>query len=51
MSYAYLGKDFDIHGGGIDLQFLHHENEIAQSKSAFAGSMFANNGYITAFLQ
>ncbi|MDX5526731.1 MAG: cysteine--tRNA ligase, partial [Wolbachia endosymbiont of Andrena nigroaenea] len=51
MSYAYLGKDFDIHGGGIDLQFPHHENEIAQSKSAFAGSMFAkywiHNGFLT----
>ncbi|WP_341813696.1 cysteine--tRNA ligase [Wolbachia endosymbiont (group B) of Germaria angustata] len=51
MSYAYLGKDFDIHGGGIDLQFPHHENEIAQSKSAFAGSKFAkywvHNGFLT----
>ncbi|MDM8335596.1 cysteine--tRNA ligase [Wolbachia pipientis] len=51
MSYAYLGKDFDIHGGGIDLQFPHHENEIAQSKSAFAGSTFAkywvHNGSLT----
>ncbi|MCV3769374.1 MAG: cysteine--tRNA ligase [Wolbachia pipientis] len=51
MSYAYLGKDFDIHGGGIDLQFPHHENEIAQSKSAFSGSMFAkywiHNGFLT----
>ncbi|NSX83457.1 cysteine--tRNA ligase [Wolbachia endosymbiont of Atemnus politus] len=51
MSYAYLGKDFDIHGGGIDLQFPHHENEIAQSKSAFAGSTFAkywvHNGFLT----
>ncbi|MDF0607788.1 cysteine--tRNA ligase [Wolbachia endosymbiont of Onchocerca gibsoni] len=51
MAYAYLGKDFDIHGGGIDLQFPHHENEIAQSKSAFGGSMFAkywvHNGFLT----
>lgn len=51
MSYDYLGKDFDIHGGGIDLQFPHHENEIAQSKSAFAGSTFAkywiHNGFLT----
>nr|WP_168464911.1 cysteine--tRNA ligase [Wolbachia endosymbiont of Ctenocephalides felis wCfeT] len=51
MSYALLGKDFDIHGGGIDLQFPHHENEIAQSRSAFAGSMFAkywlHNGFLT----
>lgn len=41
MPYACLGKDFDIHGGGIDLQFPHHENEIAQS----------NTGYIMVFLQ
>lgn len=51
MACAHLGKDFDIHGGGIDLQFPHHENEIAQSKSAFAGSTFAkywmHNGFIT----
>ncbi|MDD9331210.1 MAG: cysteine--tRNA ligase [Wolbachia sp.] len=51
MAYAYLGKDFDIHGGGVDLQFPHHENEIAQSKSAFAGSTFAkhwmHNGFLT----
>ncbi|NUY39553.1 cysteine--tRNA ligase [Wolbachia endosymbiont of Litomosoides brasiliensis] len=51
ISHAYLGKDFDIHGGGIDLQFPHHENEIAQNKSAFAGSMFArywvHNGFLT----
>ncbi|QKX02101.1 cysteine--tRNA ligase [Wolbachia endosymbiont of Dirofilaria (Dirofilaria) immitis] len=51
MAYAYLGRDFDIHGGGIDLQFPHHENEIAQSKSAFTGSMFArhwvHNGFLT----
>lgn len=51
MAYAYLGKDFDVHGGGIDLQFPHHENEIAQSKAAFAGSTFAkhwmHNGFLT----
>ena len=29
----YLGSNFDIHGGGLDLQFPHHENEIAQSES------------------
>ncbi|MGR3490630.1 MAG: cysteine--tRNA ligase [Shimia sp.] len=34
MSLALLGEAFDIHGGGIDLQFPHHENEIAQSRSA-----------------
>ena len=31
MSEKYLGKTFDIHGGGLDLLFPHHENEIAQS--------------------
>lgn len=35
MSYEYLGKSFDIHGGGKDLIFPHHENEIAQSEAAF----------------
>jgi cysteinyl-tRNA synthetase len=51
MVYSCLGQDFDIHGGGIDLQFPHHENEIAQSKSAFPGSTFArywvHNGFLT----
>jgi cysteinyl-tRNA synthetase len=35
MSHALLGEQFDIHGGGMDLQFPHHENEIAQSDGAF----------------
>jgi len=35
MSHKYLGEEFDIHGGGMDLQFPHHEGEIAQSCSAF----------------
>ena len=35
MSWKYLDEVFDIHGGGIDLVFPHHENEIAQSRSAF----------------
>src|SRR3984957_10893120 len=35
MSWKYLGETFDIHGGGIDLVFPHHENEIAQSRYAF----------------
>ncbi len=35
MSTKYLGEQFDIHGGGLDLQFPHHEAEIAQSKAAF----------------
>jgi cysteinyl-tRNA synthetase len=41
MSYRYLGEDFDIHGGGGDLLFPHHENERAQSCCAFPGSGFA----------
>ncbi len=50
MSMKYLGKNFDIHGGGRDLVFPHHENEIAQSESA-TGKKFANywmhNGLLT----
>jgi cysteinyl-tRNA synthetase len=34
MAHAYLGEEFDIHGGGLDLIFPHHENEIAQSQAA-----------------
>ncbi len=41
MSWKHLGTDFDIHGGGSDLIFPHHENEIAQSTCAFPGSHFA----------
>jgi len=41
MSWKLLGPDFDIHGGGDDLIFPHHENEIAQSCCAFPGSHFA----------
>ena len=41
MSQALLGDTFDIHGGGIDLQFPHHENEIAQSACAHPGAGFA----------
>jgi cysteinyl-tRNA synthetase len=41
MSWAYLGETFDIHGGGADLIFPHHENERAQSLCAFPGSHFA----------
>ncbi len=41
MSLALLGDSFDIHGGGNDLMFPHHENEIAQSKCAHPGSDFA----------
>ncbi|MBF0521268.1 MAG: cysteine--tRNA ligase [Nitrospirae bacterium] len=50
MSMKYLGTTFDIHGGGADLIFPHHENEIAQSE-AFSGKPFVNcwvhNGFIT----
>jgi cysteinyl-tRNA synthetase len=49
MAHAYLGEAFDIHGGGLDLIFPHHENEIAQSESA--GWAFANiwmhNAWVT----
>src|SRR5437588_6295150 len=40
MSMKYLGRTFDIHGGGLDLQFPHHENELAQSES-YTGETFA----------
>jgi cysteinyl-tRNA synthetase len=50
MSEAYLGETFDIHGGGIDLVFPHHENEIAQSESAHHGHPLArvwmHNGFL-----
>ncbi len=50
MSIKYLGSTFDIHGGGEDLIFPHHENEIAQSRCAYPGSSFAkiwlHNGYL-----
>ena len=49
MAHAYLGESFDIHGGGLDLIFPHHENEIAQSQAAGWG--FANtwmhNAWVT----
>ncbi len=41
MSWKHLGESFDIHGGGEDLLFPHHENEVAQSLCAFPGSVFA----------
>ena len=51
MSKRYLGEEFDIHGGGRDLIFPHHENEIAQSRCANETNSFANywvhNGFIT----
>ena len=51
MSAAYLGKVFDIHGGGIDLVFPHHENEIAQSRCAFHTPVMANYWMHNGFLQ
>ena len=51
MSEKYLGKQFDIHGGGLDLIFPHHENEIAQSRCANDSKIFAkywvHNAFIT----
>jgi len=50
MSNKYLGESFDIHGGGADLVFPHHENEIAQSKAATGGEFahyWLHNGFIT----
>lgn len=41
MSHTHLGENFDIHGGGHDLIFPHHENELAQSRCAYPGSIFA----------
>ncbi|VAV91606.1 Cysteinyl-tRNA synthetase [hydrothermal vent metagenome] len=51
MSQEYLGKTFDIHGGGIDLQFPHHENEIAQSRCAHGTDVMANVWMHNGFLQ
>ena len=51
MSKKFLGDEFDVHGGGIDLIFPHHENEIAQSRCANGTKVFANfwlhNAFIT----
>lgn len=50
MAEEYLGETFDIHGGGIDLMFPHHENEVAQSECAHGGRPLANvwmhNGFL-----
>jgi len=43
MAYRYLGETFDLHGGGSDLIFPHHENEIAQSEGAFGDGQFARH--------
>ena len=50
MSKKYLGNEFDIHGGGIDLLFPHHENEIAQSRCANGTKVFANYWVHNAFI-
>ena len=51
MSETHLGETFDIHGGGLDLIFPHHENEIAQSACAHGGRPFVrywmHNGMLT----
>ena len=50
MSKKFLGNEFDIHGGGIDLIFPHHENEIAQSRCANDTKVFANYWIHNAFI-
>ncbi|MGB6924453.1 MAG: cysteine--tRNA ligase [Methyloceanibacter sp.] len=51
MAAAHLGEVFDIHGGGIDLVFPHHENEIAQSRCAHGTKLMANYWLHNGFLQ
>ena len=51
MSAAYLGDVFDIHGGGLDLIFPHHENELAQSRCAHGTSVMANYWMHNGFLE
>ena len=51
MSAAYLGEVFDIHGGGLDLIFPHHENELAQSRCAHGTSTMANYWLHNGFLE
>ncbi len=51
MSAAYLGETFDIHGGGLDLIFPHHENEIAQSRCAHGSETMARYWMHNGFLQ
>ena len=51
MSWKHLGETFDIHGGGIDLVFPHHENEIAQTRCAFHSGVMANYWMHNGFLQ
>ncbi|MBV8753441.1 MAG: cysteine--tRNA ligase [Hyphomicrobiales bacterium] len=51
MAWKHLGETFDIHGGGIDLVFPHHENEIAQSRCAFHTPLMARTWMHNGFLQ
>ena len=51
MAWRHLGERFDIHGGGIDLVFPHHENEIAQSRCAFGHDVMADVWMHNGFLQ
>src|ERR1700759_412221 len=51
MAAKHLGETFDIHGGGIDLVFPHHENEVAQSRCAFHTPVMANYWLHNGFLQ
>jgi len=51
MAWKHLGETFDIHGGGIDLVFPHHENEIAQSRCAFHTPIMAQTWMHNGFLQ
>jgi len=51
MAWKHLGETFDIHGGGIDLVFPHHENEIAQTRCAFHSPVMANFWMHNGFLQ
>jgi cysteinyl-tRNA synthetase len=51
MAWRHLGETFDIHGGGIDLEFPHHENEIAQSRCAFHTPLMASFWMHNGFLQ
>src|ERR1700681_1598594 len=51
MSWKHLGEQFDIHGGGIDLVFPHHENELAQTCCAFGEDRMANVWMHNGFLQ
>lgn len=51
MSWKYLGERFDIHAGGIDLLFPHHENEVAQTRCAFGSPVMANVWMHNGFLQ